>query len=200
LRQTAFKAIEENVRFKSSDGAFVDSSHTARFGEIEQRGVALTPKGRALYDTLLNKVLADITPSTDGSNAIDYSKRLVEVFKQFPDDWREMHEQGLAYFRYSVNEAQLKHDVFDVPSMLDDGALTLTPIVYEDFLPVSAAGIFQSNLGDKAAGEKQASASREQFELALGKTIIDEFELYESIQNESLKSCMESMQTLGNSA
>ncbi len=25
-------------------------THTARFGEIEQRGVALTPKGRQLYD------------------------------------------------------------------------------------------------------------------------------------------------------
>jgi uncharacterized glyoxalase superfamily metalloenzyme YdcJ len=28
-------------------------THSARFGEIEQRGVALTPKGRALYDRLL---------------------------------------------------------------------------------------------------------------------------------------------------
>jgi uncharacterized glyoxalase superfamily metalloenzyme YdcJ len=36
--------------------AFTDAqgSHSARFGEIEQRGVALTPKGRALYDQLLN--------------------------------------------------------------------------------------------------------------------------------------------------
>ena len=30
-------------------------THTARFGEIEQRGVALTPKGRELYDSLLAK-------------------------------------------------------------------------------------------------------------------------------------------------
>jgi uncharacterized glyoxalase superfamily metalloenzyme YdcJ len=39
------------------------------------------------------------------------------------------------------------------------------PLVYEDFLPVSAAGIFQSNLGDAAqshyvANANQANSSR----------------------------------------
>src|SRR5690606_18115247 len=52
LRQTSFKALEEMVHFPS--GADNEAgTHTARFGEIEQRGLALTPKGRALYDTLL---------------------------------------------------------------------------------------------------------------------------------------------------
>ncbi|WP_305808648.1 2-oxoadipate dioxygenase/decarboxylase family protein, partial [Staphylococcus epidermidis] len=37
LRQTSFKALQEAVRFTDDAGA-----HTARFGEIEQRGVALT--------------------------------------------------------------------------------------------------------------------------------------------------------------
>jgi uncharacterized glyoxalase superfamily metalloenzyme YdcJ len=41
------------------------------------------------------------------------------------------------------------------PSSLDDlvaaGVLRYDPIVYEDFLPVSAAGIFQSNLHRPAA-------------------------------------------------
>ena len=35
LRQTSFKALSEAVRFGDQAGA-----HTARFGEIEQRGVA----------------------------------------------------------------------------------------------------------------------------------------------------------------
>lgn len=42
LRQTSFKAISERIRFKGSDAVL---GHRARFGEIESRGVALTPKG-----------------------------------------------------------------------------------------------------------------------------------------------------------
>ncbi|RBG44195.1 DUF1338 domain-containing protein, partial [Xanthomonas oryzae pv. oryzae] len=53
LRQTSFKALEEAVRFVGDDGQPEHGTHTARFGEIEQRGLALTPKGRALYDALL---------------------------------------------------------------------------------------------------------------------------------------------------
>ncbi len=49
LRQTSFKALEESIRFAGD----TQGRHTARFGEIEQRGVALTPDGRALYDRLL---------------------------------------------------------------------------------------------------------------------------------------------------
>ena len=46
LRQTSFKALEETVAFKSAAGGTVAGAHKARFGEIEQRGAALTPKGR----------------------------------------------------------------------------------------------------------------------------------------------------------
>ena len=53
LRQTSFKALEESVWFAGADGKAAVGSHTARFGEIEQRGVALTRKGRALYDLSL---------------------------------------------------------------------------------------------------------------------------------------------------
>ncbi|WP_372610076.1 VOC family protein, partial [Halomonas sp.] len=49
LRQTSFKALEEQVRFADERQGI----HTARFGEIEQRGMALTAKGRTLYDRLL---------------------------------------------------------------------------------------------------------------------------------------------------
>ncbi|MDQ8589275.1 2-oxoadipate dioxygenase/decarboxylase HglS, partial [Klebsiella aerogenes] len=51
LRQTSFKALEEPVMFAGEH----KGTHSARFGEIEQRGVALTPKGRALYDRLRNE-------------------------------------------------------------------------------------------------------------------------------------------------
>ena len=54
LRQTSFKALQETVHFPSGEAADA-GTHTARFGEIEQRGLALTPKGRALYDQLLTQ-------------------------------------------------------------------------------------------------------------------------------------------------
>jgi uncharacterized glyoxalase superfamily metalloenzyme YdcJ len=71
LRQTSFKALEEPVKFLH-EGEYVNGSHTARFGEIEQRGIALTPKGQALYDKLLTQTREQITPNTTGSNADDY--------------------------------------------------------------------------------------------------------------------------------
>uniref|UniRef100_UPI00398C2912 2-oxoadipate dioxygenase/decarboxylase family protein n=1 Tax=Salmonella enterica TaxID=28901 RepID=UPI00398C2912 len=51
LRQTSFTALEEQVLFVDEK----QGTHTARFGQIEQRRVALTPKGRRLYDELLRK-------------------------------------------------------------------------------------------------------------------------------------------------
>lgn len=74
LRQTSFKALEEAVSFPGAIA--VEGSHTARFGEIEARGVALTPKGRALYDRLLDEVRARIVPAANGSNAAEYMRVL----------------------------------------------------------------------------------------------------------------------------
>ena len=48
----AFKALSEPFEFKTEAG-WETAHHTARFGEIEQRGGALMPKGRALYDVCL---------------------------------------------------------------------------------------------------------------------------------------------------
>jgi len=61
--------------------------------------------------------------------------------------------------------------------------------VYEDFLPVSAAGIFQSNLGDDAQAHYTGSSNREQFHQALGRETIDELQLYAATQRRSLLAC-----------
>ncbi|WP_300532989.1 VOC family protein [uncultured Mameliella sp.] len=190
LRQTAFKALNEAIRFPV-DGGWQEGQHTARFGEIEQRGVALTPKGRALYDSLLAVVRADILPAADGSNAEEYVAKLEEVFAAFPDSWRALHDQGLAYFKYGIGQGAATGD--DLPSLLDAGALTISPIIYEDFLPVSAAGIFQSNLGDEARSDSQAASSRAEFEAALGKPVTDEFALYEAMQAASCAAALEQL-------
>lgn len=74
LRQTSFKALEEPVMFAGEH----KGTHTARFGEIEQRGIALTPKGRALYDRLLGEAGV-------GKDNLNHQRHLQEVFSAFPD-------------------------------------------------------------------------------------------------------------------
>ena len=184
LRQTSFKALTEEVIFKGSDER---SGHTARFGEIEQRGIALTKQGRALYDRLLAAVRADITPTPDGSNAAAYISALEEGFAAFPDDWRQIHDQKLGYFRYHrTDKAHGFLNSSELTKALDEGMITIAPIIYEDFLPVSAAGIFQSNLGDEASQAGQTQGSQQAFEEALGMSVLDEFQHYQAIQDASL--------------
>ena len=184
LRQTSFKALTEDVLF---DG--VAGSHTARFGEIEQRSAALTPKGRAMYDELLNEVRARITPAPDGSNAKEYMNVLGEVFKAFPSTASEMRDQKLAYFHYFVTEKGMaegiNHD--DIEELIAGGHVDFIPITYEDFLPVSAAGIFSSNASDKTRVDTFKSSSQDEFEKALGQSVASEFDLYQAMEDESLR-------------
>ncbi|NHA00479.1 hypothetical protein G5V59_11765 [Nocardioides sp. W3-2-3] len=73
-----------------------------------------------------------------------------------------MHDAGLAYYRRDA-----------------DGLLQ--PIVYEDFLPKSAAGIFASNLtSDGAVDAAQRAAARDAAWLqdALGRALHDPYALY----------------------
>ncbi len=90
-----------------------------------------------------------------------YDTRGLEAFPM--TDW-ELHEADLAYY---VTGA--------------DGELA--PIVYEDFLPKSAAGIFASNLtGDGRADASQRAAARDANWLreALGRDLHDPYDLYEA--------------------
>lgn len=181
LRQTSFKALEEAVHF--NDGT--PGTHTARFGEIEQRGAALTPKGRELYDRLLAE-------AGTGSDNQHHQQHLSEVFGDFPDDEETLREQQLAWFRYRLTEKgeHLPPRAGEsVTQLLAEGRLSAEPIVYEDFLPVSAAGIFQSNLGDVAQTRSAGNASRADFESALGCAVQDEMALYQQMQQRSLERC-----------
>ena len=189
LRQTSFKALEEAVAFPDAAGRLVPGRHTARFGEIEQRGVALTPKGRALYDRLLAEARAIAQPAADGSNAAEYMAALETAFAAFPDDWDSIRREGLGYFTYAPAPGRAIDAEADLDALLAEGALLATPLVYEDFLPVSAAGIFQSNLGDHAAQAFQASPNQQVFEAALGAPALDEFAHYAAIEAASLKAC-----------
>ncbi|HCV96504.1 hypothetical protein D3C87_428500 [compost metagenome] len=186
LRQTSFKALQEPVHFPSGDAADA-GTHTARFGEIEQRGLALTPKGRALYDQLLAQARDS---GGAGSTGQDYPTRLATAFQAFPDDHATLRREGLGYYRYALTAAGRANPaaVGDLPAeaLIAAGLASADPIVYEDFLPVSAAGIFQSNLGGEEQRAYAAHANREAFEQALGMPVEDEFAIYARLQAESL--------------
>lgn len=188
LRQTSFKALEETVQFPSGDAGDA-GTHTARFGEIEQRGLALTPKGRALYDQLLAQARDS---GGAGSTGQDYPTRLAAAFTAFPDDHDTLRREGLGYYRYTLTDAgrATPAAVGDLPAeaLIAAGLASADPIVYEDFLPVSAAGIFQSNLGGDEQRAYAAHANRDAFEQALGMKVEDEFAIYERLQAESLAS------------
>ncbi|CRM24017.1 hypothetical protein [Pseudomonas sp. 24 E 13] len=193
LRQTSFKALDEPIAFTDAQG-----SHSARFGEIEQRGVALTPKGRALYDQLLNTARDELGAAPNEANAARYEQLLEQHFQAFPDNHTQMRELGLAYFRYFPSEKGLAaRGQPDPPrtlqALLSAGHVEVEPLVYEDFLPVSAAGIFQSNLGDAAQSHYAAHSNKAEFEKALGRSTIDELQLYDETQQRSVEACVRAL-------
>ena len=190
LRQTSFKALPEPISFVEADGSRVDGVHAARFGEIEQRGVALTAKGRALYNRLLADAHARAPIASDGSKPETFIEQLSRSFRAFPDDYATLRAEKLALFRYSPTAKGLSQlgDATRPASMeglARAGHLRVEPIVYEDFLPVSAAGIFRSNLGEE--GQRIfARPNRKGFEEALGAAVVDELTLYQEAEAKSL--------------
>lgn len=191
LRQTSFKALDEPIAFTDQDET--RGSHSARFGEIEQRGAALTPKGRALYDRLLNAARDELGDFPNEGNAARYNTLMTRYFGEFPDSVDGMREQELAYFRYFPTEKGLAAGSLKSTSLEDllrDGHVKAEPLVYEDFLPVSAAGIFQSNLGDAAQTHYGEHSNRQAFVQALGRETIDELGLYAETQRRSIEECL----------
>jgi len=192
LRQTAFLAIKEPVTFINGEQQSNEFTHAARFGEIEQRGCALTAKGRGLYDELLNETRSLARPLNDGSNLNQYTAQIAAVFSKFPDDYLQMQQQQLGYFKYSVCEGVKESTANStIEQLLEQGLVRIDPITYEDFLPVSAAGIFQSNLGEQGEQDFSQNPNQQQFEQDLGASVADEFSLYQQIESDSIADCLQ---------
>jgi uncharacterized glyoxalase superfamily metalloenzyme YdcJ len=197
LRQTSFKALEETVYFRDVGDEYVRGSHTARFGEVEQRGFALTRKGRQLYD----RILARVNREAAGLEPVEYERILKRCFEEFPDDLTQLQAQGLAFFCYRVTPHASKRDYQGVESvslaqLLMDKVLDYEPITYEDFLPLSAGGIFNSNLANASQSKQlimEADTDLDGFQRMLGAPVMDEFCLYEQIQQDSLESCRQQL-------
>jgi uncharacterized glyoxalase superfamily metalloenzyme YdcJ len=199
LRQTSFKALEEAVEFVDGDGAPVWGTHTARFGEIEQRGAAVTRKGRDMYDQLLSFAVRN----TANVSGVPLSDVLFNAFHRYPDTWEELRVQGLVYFHYSISDHGRKRSTGNsslpakVPlsTLLSLGLVQYEPITYEDFLPFSAAGIFKSNLPDYPADSQIQNTRRNVSELekVLGCKILDEVDFYDRLQQESIEECRKAL-------
>jgi uncharacterized glyoxalase superfamily metalloenzyme YdcJ len=149
LRQTSFRALAEPRLFRGRDGTVSSGTLRVRFGEVEARGVALTPRGRARYDA----AMAAIDPASVWSH-------------YFPSTDGQMAAEGLAYYR---------------------GGDPAAPVVYEDFLPASAAGIFRSNLdrdSETRGGTDESGYDVGWLAGAIGRDIHDPYALYEALSRE----------------
>ena len=162
LRQTSFRALAEPRSMRAADGTVTPGELRVRFGEVEARGIALTPAGRDVVDPLPSDpaAWAAAVPGTEG----------------------ELAEAGLAWFTaHPAAQRPAGSPPDDRTALVSEGWVSLEPVVYEDFLPRSAAGIFRSNLTEDGASDAtRDGVPRDMAWLAgvMGREVYDPMELY----------------------
>ncbi|MCU0689492.1 MAG: DUF1338 family protein [Phycisphaerales bacterium] len=195
LRQDSYKALTEAVTFTNPDGTMTQTTHTARFGEIEQRFYATTPRGRAMYDQCL-AAAEEATSKHPGLAQKDfaaYEALIVAAFAPFPKTAAELLSRGLIWGMYSPTAKGLAAKgtitTTDARELVRLGYARLDGHRYEDFLPVSAAGIFASNLnqyGTKTTAHVRPTYVQKDLEDVLGREIINTDEAYRAAEAQSL--------------
>lgn len=205
LKQTSFKALDEKIKFPGADGGLQEGTHRARFGEIELRDCAITPAAREIYDRLIlqvNREAGDVKKSVSEAEYRQvYPEILTRIFREGFPAWslEELRTQGLGYFHYQLvpperapaDATPVMDENAPIKAQLEAGIqsgwVEATPITYEDFLPVSAAGIFKSNL-DEASGKIDREAPNQAlFEEDLDRPVLDPFRLYQEEQEDSIR-------------
>ncbi|MDX2148951.1 MAG: DUF1338 family protein [Planctomycetota bacterium] len=203
LRQDAYKALTERVVFTNDDGTTTETVHTARFGEIEQRFYATTPAGRELYDRCLTAADAekDKDPGLVKRDFAAYEAMYSKHFAPFPKTLPELVAKGLVYARFFPTPRGLAArgtiESTSIDHLVAAGLVEFEGLRYEDFLPVSAAGIFASNLnqyGTKSTAVERPVYTRAMLEEILGKPIIEADAVYAGLQAHSL---LETYEALG---
>ncbi|WP_316745520.1 VOC family protein [Streptomyces sp. MK7] len=200
LRQTSFRALAEPRALRTPDGTVISGALRVRFGEVEARGIALTREGRTLYDRLL----ALVDQQAAAHPEADRSELARTVWEQhMPRTEQELLAQGQAYFTHQVAPDRPRdgsRPPAGVVDLVKQGWVRAEPIVYEDFLPRSAAGIFQSNLsgeGSRNNDHEGTAYDAEWLSGAIGREVLDPFALYEQQQNRSLAQVADELQLDG---
>ena len=193
LRQTSFKALAEERQFRHADGSVHPGSLRVRFGEVEQRGIALTQAGRDLYDRMIVEVderAAGVPPEERNDIKLDVWRR------HLPTTEEGLAERGLAFFEYDRTLSSSKGSGSSKGlSSPEAGEVVRTPIVYEDFLPRSAAGIFASNLdnaGNRDTTREGSHRDEHWLAEAMQRVVHDPMELYAAQERASLAALEES--------
>ncbi len=222
LRQTSFRALDEVRTFITTtdedEPEVAQRTVRVRFGEVEQRGIALTPQGRAKVDAAMASITA--SPPNDEHHRVEMIRS--ELNLQLSPTIEGLAAAGDAYVEFRpgptplLSSTPLSSTPLSSPEtlteLLDAGVLTIAPILYEDFLPASAAGIFASNLthegttigpgpdSDPDPGPGRADPTldpsardAERLKAAVG-TLHDPYALYEQHQERSLA---DALATLG---
>lgn len=202
LRQTSFRALSEDRIFRFEDGTVGPGELRVRFGEVEQRGIALTPAGRDLYDRMVAETDRRLAAGEGNGVRVDVARQVWE--ENLPRTERELALKKLAYFTYVVDEDALNSNYggslqgrsVSLDLLIENGVAVPEPIVYEDFLPRSAAGIFQSNLTDE--GTRDDAQAGTDFDIStmsqiIGQAVADPNELYQRQQDDSVRALGEAL-------
>jgi uncharacterized glyoxalase superfamily metalloenzyme YdcJ len=192
LRQTSFRALDERRLFIERDGRVTPGTTRVRFGEVEQRGIALTPRGRQRYDALMR----DTDRAASAGLSWQDAGRQVWEASDFPTCKTGLRRAGLAYFSYRVVEGSDLSAVSaetDLDGLIDARVVAAEPITYEDFLPRSAAGIFRSNLAGE--GTMDSARSGSEYDIDWLATTLDQAvhrpeDVYADQSDRSLRACL----------
>ena len=187
LRQTSFRALAEPRKMHEPDGSVTTGELRVRFGEVEARGVALTPAGRDLYD----RMVASVDKRHSARPEAGRPATAEQVWREeLPDSEAELARRDLAYFTFSVSDAPPSGTPpRRLADLIEQGWVVPEPIVYEDFLPRSAAGIFASNLTSTGSmDDVQGGAPRDLVWMsdAIGRTVNNPYDLYAAERQASL--------------
>ncbi len=205
LRQDAYRALVEPVVFIGDDGVESPSVHAARFGEIEERWYACTPAGRAIYDSCVAAAEEAVSgdPFLARRDYEAYERAYAAPFAPVPDNLRALLARGMAFARFDPTERGLAHaragNAFgtgDLMGLVDQGFASYEGIRYEDFLPVSAAGIFASNLsqyGTTCTAAVKPVYTQAQLEAILDRPIIDAGAVYAAEDAESRQATLQAL-------
>ncbi|MFO8029615.1 MAG: VOC family protein [Cyclonatronaceae bacterium] len=182
--------------------------------KAKEQGAELRKQGEDVYRARYPEMLAGLFEAEFPAKTNEQLRRLdlgyfvyeltdkgredVEALQSARDSWRS--ENGKGQYRTAqggngktgsdINARDPKaHEILE--KLIAQGLVRAVPVTYEDFLPVSAAGIFKSNLDERSGQiESGQSSNRALLEEALGAPVGDYHDLYSEQEDTSIQSIL----------